>query len=101
LLLGLGHALHAVGAALVAEVRVDVVTADAEDHYLEAALLAGAEGDVLHLPALVTDVVGVHIVQVAGEEGGLVAAGAGPNLHDKAAEVLARVEQQEVLEPAL
>src|SRR5207248_2640860 len=98
---GLGHALHAVAAALVAEVLVDAVAGDAEDGLLEAALLAGAEGDVLDLPAHVAGVVGVHAVEVAGEQGGLVAAGAGPDLQDEAVEALAGVLQQEVFEPVL
>ena len=96
-----GHALDAMAAALVAQVRIDVVAADAEDDFLEAALLAGAEGDVLDLPAHVAGVVGVHVVEVAGEQGGLVAAGAGPDFHDDAAEVLARLDQQQVFEPRL
>src|SRR5205085_10737440 len=41
--LGLGHALDAVAAALVAQVGVGVLAGDAEDHFLVAALLAGAE----------------------------------------------------------
>ena len=32
---------------------------------------------------------GVHVVEVAGEQGGLVAAGAGADFHDDAVEVLA------------
>ena len=99
--LGLGHALHAMAAALVAQVLVDVVAGDAEDDFLEAALLAGAEGDVLDLPAVVAGVVRVHVVEVAGEQGRLVAAGAGADFHDDAAEVLARVDQQQVFQPAL
>src|SRR5262245_35115405 len=101
LLLGLGHALHAVAAALVAQVLEDVVAGEAEDDFLVAALLAGAEGDVLDLPTLVAGVVGVHAVEVAGEQGGLVAAGAGADLHDQAGEVLARLDQEEVFQPGL
>ena len=87
LLLGLGHALDAMAAALVAQVLKDVVAGDAEDDFLVAALLAGAEGDVLDLPALVAGVVRVHVVEVAGEQGRLVAAGAGADFHDDAVEV--------------
>ena len=92
--LGLGHALDAMAAALVAQVLEDVVAGDAEDDFLVAALLAGAEGDVLDLPALVAGIVGVHVVEVAGEEGRLVAAGAGADFHDDAVEVLALGQEQ-------
>ena len=98
LLLGLGHALHPMAAAFVAQVLEDVVAGDAEDDFLVAALLAGAEGDVLDFPALVAGIMGVHVVEVAGEEGRLVAAGAGPDFHDDAAEVFA-LGQQDVFEP--
>src|SRR5262249_1993999 len=87
LLLGLRHALHAVAAALVAQVGVSIVARDAEDDFLEAALLTRAKGDVLDLPTLVARIVRVHAVEVAGEQGGLVAAGAGADFDNDAAEV--------------
>src|SRR5262249_43084962 len=96
LLLGLGNALHAVAAALIPQVGEHIVAGDAEDLFLEAAVLAGAEGDVLDLPALVASVVGVHVVEVAGEQRRLVAAGAGTDFNDDAAEVLAGIDEQQV-----
>jgi len=42
--------------------------------------------------------VGVHVVKVAGEDRRLVATGARADLHDDAAEVLARLDQVEFLE---
>src|SRR5690242_16236482 len=67
LLLRLGHTLHAMPAALVAQETEGVVAGDAEHNFLVAALLAGAEGDVLDLPAVVPREVRVHAVEVAGE----------------------------------
>src|SRR5262245_50882000 len=101
LLLGLGNTLDAVPAALVAEVLVDLVAGDAEDDFLEAALLTGTERDVLDSPAHVAPIVRVHAIEIARKQGGLVAAGAGPNLQDEAVEILARINEEEVLEPAL
>ena len=87
-------------AALVAQVLKGVVAGDAEDDFLEAALLAGAEGDVLDLPALVAGIVRVHVVKVAGEQGRLVAAGAGADFHDEAVVSLA-LGQDEIFQPVL
>src|SRR5262245_29260996 len=57
LLLGLGHALHAMAAALVAQVLIDAVAADAEDNFLEAAVLAWVEGNAFDAPAAVAGIV--------------------------------------------
>src|SRR5262249_52370865 len=101
LLFGLGNALDAVSAALVAELLVDLIAGDAEDDFLEAALLAGTEGDVLDFPAHITGKMGIHTVKIASEQRGLVAARAGANFHDQAIEALAGVDKQEVLQPTL
>src|SRR5262249_25533682 len=94
LLLGLGHTLNAMAAALVTQAPVNALAVDAEDHFLVAALLAGAEGNVFHLPALVAGIVGVHIVEIAGKQGGLIAAGAGPDFHDDAVKIFALGQEQ-------
>ena len=52
LLLGRGHALHAVHAALEAQVRVDVLARDERDALLDPARRALAQGEDLDLPAL-------------------------------------------------
>ena len=80
--LGLGDALDAVAAALVLELAEDALALHAERDFLEAAELGGAVVEDLDLPALVLGVLLVHLVQVACEEGRLVAAGAGADLHD-------------------
>src|SRR5205807_3602465 len=56
LLLGLGDALNPMSATFIAEVLENLVACHAEDDLLEAALLAGAEGDALDLPAHVTSI---------------------------------------------
>jgi hypothetical protein len=81
-------------AALVAQVLEDIFPAYAEDHFLEAALFAWAEGNVLDAPALVARVVRVHGVEVAGKEGRLVAAGAGAYFDNDAVKVLAGIDEE-------
>ena len=79
--LGLGHALHAMAAAFVLQLAIDPFAFDAEDHFLEAAQFGGVQVEHFDLPAFGFGVVLVHVVQVAGEQRGLVAAGAGADFH--------------------
>ncbi len=95
---GGGNSLHAVSAALVAEMTKRIVALDAEGDLLESARLAGAKVDHLDLPAAIPGVMAVHLEEVAGEESSLVAAGSGANFHDQALEVLA-AREQEFLQP--
>ena len=84
-----GHALDAVAAALVPEVLVDARRrATLKTTSLNPPASPGLKAIVLDLPALGAGVAGVHLVQVAGEQGRLVAAGAGPDFDDQAVEVL-------------
>ena len=99
--LGLGHALHAMTAAFVAKMLENLVAADTENDFLEAALLAGTEGDVLHLPPHIACIMGVHAVKVAREETGLVATSSSADFEDNAGKVLARIDQQQIFEPIL
>ena len=78
--LGLRHALHAVAAALVLQVAEDLAAFDPQDQLLEPAQLRGAHVQDLDLPAFALGVVLVHFIEVAGEEGGLVAPRAGADL---------------------
>src|SRR5579872_5416009 len=50
--------------------------------FLEAAFGAFADGNDVHLPTLLGGVAFVHAEQIAGEEGSLVAAGAGADFED-------------------
>ena len=86
--LGLGNALDAVAARLVAQRLVDVGAFDGEDDFLEPAELGGRGVDDGGLEAARLAEVGIHPVEVAGEEGGLLAAGAGADFHDGVAGVV-------------
>ena len=69
-------------AALVLQAAVGAAAVDLEDDLLEAAEIALVGVDDLDVPALALGVAAVHAVEVAGEEGGLVAAGGGADLDD-------------------
>ncbi len=93
--LGRGNALHPVDAALEAQLRVDAVALDHGDDFLDAALAGAADGHDVHLPALPLGVALVHPEHVAGEERGLVAAGAGPDLEQDVLVVVRVLRDQE------
>src|ERR671913_1590843 len=82
LALGLGHPLDPVRPAFVLEDRVGAVAAYLHGYLPIAADFGrtGRQGAVLEAEAV--GGAGVHIVEFAGEEGRLVAAGAGPDLDD-------------------
>ena len=82
LALGLGDALDAVDAGLVLEDGVDLLAQDLELDGLEAAGLGRRGREELDLPALGRGKALIHLVQVAGKDGGLVAAHAGADLDD-------------------
>ncbi len=67
--------------------RVDAFPFEAEDDFLEAAQLGRVHVEDLDLPAAVLGVVLVHVVEVAGEQGRFLAAGAGADLHHAAAAI--------------
>ena len=96
LCLGRRHALHAVRAGLELEPRVRALADDAADDLLVAAVLAGALAQHLDSPALPFGVARVHAEQVAREDRGLVAAGAGADLEEDVA-VVARVLRDQQL----
>ena len=82
LALGLGDALDAVHAGLVLHHRVDLLARDLELDGLEAAGLRRARGEDLDLPAAPLAEALVHLIEVAGKDGGLVAAHARADLDD-------------------
>ena len=104
--LGRGHALHAVHAALVLQPRPHALSGlggalaalglHGDLDVLVAAELGLGGVDDLGLPADALGVAQVHAQQVAGEQGGLVAARAGLDLEDDVLVVagVARDEQQ-------
>ncbi len=85
-------------ARFVAHVLEYLVARDAEDDFLEAARLAGAELDGLGVPALSPGIARVHVVKVAREQGGFITPGAGPDFHDQAGKILGRVNQQRIFQ---
>ena len=80
--LGLRDPLDAVGAALVLEDRVGAVALDRERHLLEATDLGSALGEDLGAEAALLGVAGEHLVEIAGEQGRLVAPGPGTDLDE-------------------
>ena len=92
---GDGDALHTVYAALVLHRSPHAVFgsgralgADGDLHVLDAAELGGVLGLHVHAPATLLGVTGVHAQQVAGEQCGFLAAGAGLDLHDGVARII-------------
>ena len=75
--LGVGHALHPVHAGFEFQFGERAAALHLGDDFLEAAHGAFAGGDHLDLPALQGGKTLIHPEQVAGEQRGLVAAGAG------------------------
>jgi hypothetical protein len=82
---GVGHALYAVHARFEFELGEGAAAADFGNDLLEAPHGAFARRNHLDLPALVGGIAFVHAEKIAGEERGLVAAGAGADLHDHVA----------------
>ena len=81
--------------------RVDLVALDAERDFLEAAALGLVRVDLLDLPLLELGVARVHAVEVAREDGGLVAARARADLDDDVLVVVRVAGQQHDLELVL
>ena len=82
---GVGHALHAVHARLELELGERAAALDLGDDFLVAAHAAFAGRDDLDLPAVLGGEALVHAEQVAGEQRGFVAAGAGADFQDHVA----------------
>src|SRR5471030_1727302 len=83
LLLSHRNALHAMHAAFVLELAVDLVAADQRDDFFEPAHGRFAAGRDFKLPALRFAVARVHAENLGREQGCLIAAGAGANFeHD-------------------
>ena len=79
---GVRHALHAMHAGFEFQLGEHAAAAHFGDDFLEAAFAAFADRQDLRLPALLGGVALVHAEQVAGEQRGLVAAGAGADFQD-------------------
>src|SRR5437867_13126966 len=79
------HSLDAVNSTLEFQTAVCSVACDIDDGLLIAAEIALTGRENLGLPAQVFGVAQVHTQEVAGEQAGFIAAGAGPNLQDDVA----------------
>src|SRR5579862_2456473 len=77
-----GHALDAVDAAFVLELRIDALAFDDGDHFFEAADGGFGGREHLHFPALRFSVARVHAEHFVGEERGLITAGASADFED-------------------
>ncbi len=82
LALRLRNALYAVSTGFKLQVRVHIIAMDLEDELRVTAGGAFVFIDDFQFPALAFAVALVHIVEVAGEDGGFVAARSGADLHD-------------------
>ncbi len=96
--LGLRHPLHPVDAALKFQPGVGPVPLDGEADLLDAAQLGLVHRVHLHLPAAGVGVHGVHAEQGVGEQGRLLPAHAGPDLHDHVLVIVGIPGQQEHLD---
>src|SRR3984893_4634516 len=73
LLLGGRDALHAMHAAFVFELGIDLVALDGGDDFFHAALGGGRAFEDFDFPALRFGETGIHAIEVAGEDAGFVA----------------------------
>ena len=96
--LGGGYALHAVAAGLELEFGIGALADDLGDDFLVAAHFAQAFRQDFHFPALPFGVARIHAEQVAGEQGRLVAAGAGADFQENVAFVVGVLRQQQLLQ---
>ena len=96
--LGFRDPLYAVSARFELELRVDTLPDDARDDLLESAHVADALRNHFHLPAISLAEAYVHSKELAGEQCGLVAAGAGANFQEYVALVVGVPGQKDALQ---
>ena len=92
---GVRDALDAMDPALELEPAVRAIAGDAQDRLLHAADPGLVEIHDLGLVAVLVGVALVHPLELRGEEGRLLAPGAGPDLHDHVAVVVGVARQEE------
>ena len=96
--LGHRHALHAVHAALVLQLAVNLLAADQRDDFLSRRRRDSLTSSDFHLPALRFGVARVHAEDLGGEQRGLVAAGAGADFEHDVLLVVGILGQQQDLQ---
>ena len=84
---GFGYALYAMSARLELQFRENALTDDATDDFAKAAVLAGTLAQGFDLPTLLLAIAGIHPKQIAGEDRGLIAAGASSDLEKNIARI--------------
>src|SRR6266404_4642992 len=84
LLLGGGDALHAMHAAFVFQFGINLIALDGGDDFLDSSLGRGRAFEDFDFPALRFGEAGVHAIEIAGEDAGFIAAGAGADFEDDA-----------------
>jgi hypothetical protein len=99
--LGHRHPLHPVHARLVFESGKNARALDGDDRLLQPAEAGVARGEGLEAPAVQLGMALVHAVEVAREQGRLLAAGAGADLEDGAPIVRLVLGQERQLDRAL
>ncbi len=95
---GLRDALHAMGAGLEFQARIDAGTDDAADDLAIAAEIRFAGRDDLDLPALALGIARIHAEEVAGEQRRFVAASAGADFENDALLVVGVARKQQFLQ---
>ncbi len=90
--------MHAVRSGFEFEQRISPAADDAADDFLVAAMLARTFAQNLDAPTLGFGITRVHAEQVAGKDGGLVAAGAGADFQEDMAVVLRILRHQQALQ---
>ena len=89
-----GHALHAVHAALVADLAEHGLAGDLENDLPQPAQFGGVALHLFHLQAVRLRIAVVHAVKIGREERRFVAPGAGADFHDGVA-ILVLIRRQE------
>ena len=91
-------ALHAMDAALELEPAVGAVAGDLEDRLLDAADAGLVEAHEVRVEPVLQGIPGVHPQELGREQRRLLAAGAGPDLHDDVAVVVGIARDERDLE---
>ena len=98
---GFRYALNPMGAGFEFQLRVDILTTDAHDDFLVAALFAIAFAHDFGLPSLLFGIAQIHAIKVPCKEGGLGPPRSGPNLKEDIPLIVGIFGQKKHLESLL